>query len=41
MGGEVPVIPLVGPSSVEQLDEIMGAVELELPIDVRARLDAA
>lgn len=41
MGGEHPVIPLVGPSSVEQLDELLDAVELDLPIEVRATLDAA
>lgn len=41
MGGEVPVIPVTGPSSVEQLDELLGAVHLDLPEEVRARLDAA
>lgn len=41
MGGETPVIPLVGPSSVEQLDELLGAVELDLPTEVRQVLDAA
>ena len=41
MGGEVPVIPVTGPSSVEQHDELLGAVHLDLPDEVRARLDAA
>lgn len=40
MGGETPVIPLVGPSSVEQLDELLGAVDLELAPELRERLDA-
>jgi aryl-alcohol dehydrogenase-like predicted oxidoreductase len=30
MGGELPVIPLVGASSVAQLEESLGAVDLEL-----------
>ncbi len=41
MGGEVPVIPLVGASSVAQLDESLAAVELELSAVQRARLDGA
>jgi aryl-alcohol dehydrogenase-like predicted oxidoreductase len=41
IGGEIPVIPLVGASSVAQLDESLAAVELELTADQRARLDAA
>ena len=41
MGGELPVIPLVGASSVAQLEESLGAVELELSAEQRARLDAA
>ncbi len=40
LGGEVPVIPLVGASSVEQLDELLDAVELDLPAEVRERMDA-
>lgn len=40
LGGEVPVIPLVGVSSVAQLDEALGAADLVLDADVRARLDA-
>ncbi|MEV6393929.1 aldo/keto reductase [Streptomyces sp. NPDC051907] len=41
IGGEVPVIPLVGASSVAQLDESLAAVDLELTAEQRARLDAA
>ena len=41
MGGELPVIPLVGASSVAQLEESLGAVDLELSAEQRARLDAA
>lgn len=40
IGGEVPVIPLVGVSSVAQLDEHLAAVDLELTSAQRARLDA-
>jgi aryl-alcohol dehydrogenase-like predicted oxidoreductase len=41
MGGELPVIPLVGASSVVQLEESLGAVDLELSAEQRARLDQA
>lgn len=41
IGGEVPVIPLVGASSVAQLAESLAAVDLELTADQRARLDRA
>ena len=41
MGGELPVIPLVGASSVAQLKESLAAVDLELTADQRARLDSA
>ncbi|MCW3840917.1 aldo/keto reductase [Micromonospora yasonensis] len=41
LGGDVPTIPLVGFSSVAQLDESLAAVELELSPEQRARLDAA
>ena len=41
MGGEVPVVPLVGASSVAQLDESLAAVDLELTAEQRARLDEA
>jgi len=41
MGGELPVIPLVGASSVAQLEESLGAVDLELSAEQQARLDQA
>ena len=41
IGGDLPIIPLVGASSVAQLDESLEAVELELTGDQRALLDAA
>ncbi|KRC65019.1 oxidoreductase [Aeromicrobium sp. Root236] len=41
MGGELPIIPLVGASSVAQLEESMAAIDLELTADQRQRLDAA
>ena len=41
IGGEVPMIPLVGASSVAQLDESLAAADLELTAEQRARLDAA
>ena len=41
MGGKVPVIPLVGASSVAQLNESLAAVDLALTAEQRARLDAA
>ena len=41
MGGELPVIPLVGASSVAQLEESLAAVDLELTAEQRARLDEA
>ncbi|MGH3714320.1 MAG: aldo/keto reductase [Micromonosporaceae bacterium] len=41
IGGEVPIIPLVGASSVAQLEESLAAVDLELTAEQRAHLDAA
>jgi aryl-alcohol dehydrogenase-like predicted oxidoreductase len=41
MGGELPVIPLVGASSVAQIEESLEAVDLELTEEQRARLDQA
>ncbi|ONI76543.1 oxidoreductase [Kribbella sp. ALI-6-A] len=41
MGGELPIIPLVGASSVTQLEESLGAVDLELSPEQRERLDRA
>ncbi|GAA2376725.1 aldo/keto reductase [Nonomuraea africana] len=40
IGGQLPVIPLAGASSVAQLEENLAAVDLELTKDQRARLDA-
>jgi aryl-alcohol dehydrogenase-like predicted oxidoreductase len=41
IGGDIPMIPLAGVSSVAQLDENLAAVDLELTREQRARLDAA
>ena len=41
MGGELPIIPLVGASSVAQLEESLAAVDLSLTAEQRARLDEA
>ncbi|BFV57622.1 aldo/keto reductase [Kitasatospora sp. CMC57] len=41
IGGEIPVIPLVGASSVAQLDESLAALDLELSAEQRGRLDSA
>jgi aryl-alcohol dehydrogenase-like predicted oxidoreductase len=41
IGAEIPMIPLVGASSVAQLDESLAAVDLELTPQQRATLDAA
>src|SRR5215813_12004014 len=41
MGGDLPVVPLVGASSVAQLDESLGAVDLQLSAEQRQLLDAA
>jgi aryl-alcohol dehydrogenase-like predicted oxidoreductase len=41
MGADLPVIPLVGTSSVAQLDESLAAVDLELTAEQRALLDQA
>ena len=40
LGGDVPVVPIVGASSVAQLDELLGAADLDLDPELRARLDA-
>ncbi|MGI5379714.1 aldo/keto reductase [Streptomyces sp. CA-251387] len=40
MGGALPIIPLVGASSVAQLEESLAAVDLELTPEQRARLDS-
>ena len=41
LGGSPAVIPLVGVSRTSQLDEALDAVELELTVDQRERLDVA
>jgi aryl-alcohol dehydrogenase-like predicted oxidoreductase len=41
LGGEHPVVPIIGPSTIEQLDELLGAADLLLDPELRARLDAA
>jgi aryl-alcohol dehydrogenase-like predicted oxidoreductase len=41
IGGEIPVIPLIGASSVAQLEESLAAVDLKLTPEQRAKLDDA
>ena len=41
IGGDLPVVPLVGASSVAQLDESLAAVDLELSAQQRRLMDAA
>lgn len=41
LGGDIPVIPVIGVSSVAQLDENLAAADLELTAEQRARLDRA
>ena len=41
IGGELPVVPLVGASSTGQLDEGLAAVDLQLSAEQRQLLDAA
>ncbi|MFE6489873.1 aldo/keto reductase, partial [Streptomyces sp. NPDC057757] len=41
LDGPVPLIPLIGASSVSQLDEALDALDLELTPDQRRRLDTA
>jgi aryl-alcohol dehydrogenase-like predicted oxidoreductase len=40
-GGELPVVPLIGASSVAQLNESLAAVDLQLSAEHRQLLDAA
>ncbi len=40
-GGDPPVLPVLGVSSVEQLDECLGALDLVLDDELRQRLEAA
>ena len=41
IGGEPPIVPLIGASSVAQLDESLAAVDLQLSAEQRRLLDAA
>jgi len=41
IGGELPVVPLVGASCLAQLDESLAAVDLQLSAEQRQLLDAA
>jgi aryl-alcohol dehydrogenase-like predicted oxidoreductase len=41
IGGELPVVPLIGASCVAQLDETLAAADLELSAEQRRLLDAA
>jgi aryl-alcohol dehydrogenase-like predicted oxidoreductase len=41
IGAEIPIIPLIGASSVAQLEESLAAVDLELTTEQRTRLDTA
>jgi len=41
IGGDLPIIPLIGASSVAQLDDSLAAVDLKLTPEQRAKLDAA
>jgi aryl-alcohol dehydrogenase-like predicted oxidoreductase len=41
MQGQPSMIPVVGASTIAQLDELLGAVDLRLDEGVRERLDAA
>ncbi|WP_283137408.1 aldo/keto reductase [Rhizohabitans arisaemae] len=38
-GGDPPIIPIVGVSGVEQLEEVLGAFDLTLDEEVRRRMD--
>ena len=41
LGGDPPVLPVLGVSSVSQLDECLGALDLVLTDEQRRRLDHA
>ena len=41
IGGELPIVPLIGVSSVAQLDESLAAVDLQLSAEQRQLLEAA
>ncbi|MFD8555675.1 aldo/keto reductase [Streptosporangium canum] len=40
IGGDLPTVPIVGVSSLAQLEEALGAVDLKLDDELRARLDS-
>ncbi|MCE7004309.1 aldo/keto reductase [Kibdelosporangium philippinense] len=40
LGGDLPIIPLVGASSVKQIEESIAAVDLELSADQRLKLNS-
>jgi aryl-alcohol dehydrogenase-like predicted oxidoreductase len=40
IGGDPPIVPIIGVSSVSQLDECLGGADLVLDDEVRRRLDA-
>ncbi|GII00725.1 aldo/keto reductase [Planobispora takensis] len=41
IGGSPAVVPIVGVSTVEQLEEMLGALDVKLDDELRARLDSA
>jgi aryl-alcohol dehydrogenase-like predicted oxidoreductase len=41
IGGDVTTVPIVGVSSIAQLEEALDALDLKLDGEHRARLDAA
>ena len=41
LGGDIPMVPLLSASRIEQLDESLEAVDLELTPEQRQTLDAA
>ena len=41
LAGDPPILPILGVSSVEQLEECLGAAQLRIPEDAMQRLDAA
>jgi len=41
IGAQIPMIPVIGASTVAQLDESLAAADLELTTEQRMRLDAA
>jgi aryl-alcohol dehydrogenase-like predicted oxidoreductase len=40
LGGDPPIIPVIGASSVAQLNELLAATELQIPAELRALLDS-